>query len=101
MNEPEYPSPPPVILGTDAFGRPVYGHPLTSQPPAYGPVVPLPPQRTAGPPVGRWIALAVTGAAVSLALAVSIIAVAISAVALTVCLLILRSVWNDIRKGRT
>jgi len=46
----------------------------------------------------KWLAIGAGGSALLLAVAVSAIAVAISAVALTACLLILRSIWTDIRK---
>lgn len=49
---------------------------------------------------GKWIGIGVGGSVFMLAFALSAVAVAISAVALTACLLILRSVWQDIRKGR-
>jgi hypothetical protein len=46
----------------------------------------------------KWLVIGGTAATVGIALAVSAVAVAISAVALTFCLLIVRSVWNDVRK---
>lgn len=46
----------------------------------------------------KWVGIGVGGSALLLAVAVSAIAVAISAVALTVCLLVLRSVWQDVRR---
>ncbi|MFF0704975.1 hypothetical protein ACFYVC_32200 [Streptomyces tendae] len=97
-HEPE--ATPPVLLGTDTFGRPVYGHPLAHQAPVYPPPVPAPARRFPGLSTGRVAVLAGAAVAVSLALAVSLLAVAVSVVALTVCLLILRSVWRDIQRGR-
>ncbi|MDG9705527.1 hypothetical protein [Streptomyces sp. DH37] len=49
---------------------------------------------------GKWVAAGVGGSVLLLALAVSAVAVAISAVALTVCLLVLRNVWQEIRADR-
>ncbi|MFG2544364.1 hypothetical protein ACGFOM_18175 [Streptomyces sp. NPDC048594] len=100
--EPE--STPPELLGSDAFGRPVYGHPLKAvqrpQAPVYGPAVPAPVQRAQGLSLGRVAVFAGATVAVSLALAVSLVAVAVSVVSLTVCVLVLRSVWRDVQKGR-
>jgi cell division protein FtsL len=47
----------------------------------------------------KWIGIGVGSSIFLLAFALSAIAVAISAVSLTICVLILRQVWQDIRKG--
>ncbi|MFD7968596.1 hypothetical protein [Streptomyces clavifer] len=61
------------------------------------PPAPAPAPQPSGS-AAKWLAIGAGGSALLLAVAVSAIAVAISAVALTVCLLVLRSVWQDIRK---
>jgi hypothetical protein len=48
---------------------------------------------------GKWIGIAVGGSIFLVAFALSAIAVAISAVCLTICVVVLRQVWQDIRKG--
>ncbi|HZX38108.1 MAG TPA: hypothetical protein VFF37_07220 [Streptomyces sp.] len=48
----------------------------------------------------KWIGIGVGASVLLVTVAVSAVAVAISAVALTACLLILRSIWTDIKKGR-
>lgn len=58
---------------------------------------PQPVARSSGG-AAKWLAIGVGGSALMLAVAVSAIAVALSAVALTVCLLVLRSVWQDVRR---
>lgn len=65
------------------------------------PVHPSPPPAPAPRSSGgaaKWLAIGAGGSALLLAVAVSAVAVAISAVALTVCLLVLRSIWQDVRK---
>lgn len=44
---------------------------------------------------GKWIAVGIAGSFLAVALAVSMVAFAIGAVALTVCVLVLRSVWQQ------
>ncbi|MEU0035105.1 hypothetical protein [Streptomyces sp. NPDC006333] len=64
-------------------------------------------QATAPPPApagsqfntGKWIAIGLAGSVCAISLALSAIAVAVGAVAVTCCLLVLRSMWRDIRKG--
>ncbi|QES45206.1 hypothetical protein DEJ49_33240 [Streptomyces venezuelae] len=98
-------------LGTDTYGRPVYGKPAT--PPATGGVAPAvaPLQPLVARPWGAYIAggclgviaLAVLGTVavfVMLGLAAVALAVALSAVALTVCVLVLRSVWSRYLKEK-
>ncbi|WP_326592813.1 hypothetical protein [Streptomyces brevispora] len=60
-----------------------------------------PPTPVAAPSGGaaKWIGIGIGGSALLLAVAVSAVAIAISAVALTVCVLALRSVWQDVRKN--
>ncbi|MFE9385841.1 hypothetical protein ACFYMO_21860 [Streptomyces sp. NPDC007025] len=50
---------------------------------------------------GKWVAIGIGGSFLAVSLAVSMVAFAIGAVALTVCLVVLRSVWTDFthRKG--
>lgn len=69
---------------------------LAQQPPAAH-VCQHAPHPTVHP--GRWLALGVGGSFLAVSLAVSVVAVAVSAVALVVALLILRSVWQGVRKG--
>ncbi len=57
--------------------------------------VPTPPSNA-----GKWVAAGVGGSVFLVAFALSAVAVAISAVSLTVCLLILRGVWTDLRRER-
>ena len=56
------------------------------------------PQQSA--PVGTGVAVGVAGSVVALSLALSAIAVAVGAVAVTCCLLVLRSMWREIQRGR-
>lgn len=49
---------------------------------------------------GKWVAAGVGASVFLVAFALSAVAVAISAVSLTVCLLILRGVVQDMRRGR-
>ncbi|NUK72120.1 hypothetical protein HRW23_22035 [Streptomyces lunaelactis] len=67
------------------------------QPPACQHQAPV--QRQSGG-AAKWIGIGVGGSIFLLTVALSAIAVAISAVALVACLLILRSIWTDYRKGR-
>ncbi|MFG3234980.1 hypothetical protein ACGFZG_24890 [Streptomyces antibioticus] len=59
-----------------------------------------PPQR----PVGLYVAAGIGGAValsfLAMAAALLAVAVAVGAVATTVCVLVLRSVWQDMKKGR-
>jgi hypothetical protein len=61
---------------------------------------PAPVQR----PYGAYVALGIGGAValsfLAMAAALLAVAVAVGAVATTVCVLVLRSVWQDIQKGR-
>jgi hypothetical protein len=100
------------LLGLDDQGRPVYGHPLVR--PLSAPTAPVQPQQYAAPvqapqplvqrPVGagagKWLAIGVGASVLVLSLALALVAVAVSVVALTVCALVLRAVWNDVRKER-
>ncbi|MEU0041400.1 hypothetical protein, partial [Streptomyces sp. NPDC006333] len=67
-------------------------------------------QQTAPPPspvpaasqfnTGKWIAIGLAGSVCAISLALSAIAVAVGAVAVTCCLIVLRSMWRDFqRKG--
>jgi hypothetical protein len=51
------------------------------------------------PNVGKWAAIAVAGSVAAISLALSAIAIAVGTVAVTCCLIILRSMWRDYRKG--
>lgn len=63
-------------------------------------------QHQAPPPVqpsgsaGKWIGIGIGGSFLAVSLAVSAVAFAIGAVALTVCVVVLRSVWTDYQKNR-
>lgn len=48
----------------------------------------------------KWLVIGGTACVCSIAFALASIAIAIGACCATVCLLILRSVWQDIQKGR-
>jgi len=50
--------------------------------------------------VGKWLAIAAAVCVGGLGIAVGFLAVAIAAPCATVCLLVLRSVWRDMQKGR-
>jgi hypothetical protein len=67
------------------------------QPPA---PAPLPARR----PVGLYVAAGIGGAIsvsfLAMAAALLAVAVAVGAIATTVCLLVLRSMWHDMQKGR-
>lgn len=69
---------------------------LTQQ--AQQPSVPANERQPGG--AAKWIGIGIGGSIFLVTIAVSAVAVAISAVALTACLLILRSIWTDVRKGR-
>lgn len=60
------------------------------QPPA-----PTTPQSTGG--AAKWIGIGIGGSIFLIAFALSAVAVAITAVALTICLLVLRAMWQDIK----
>lgn len=68
--------------------------------PQHQPVAPPPVQR----PYGLWIAAGIGGAValtfLAMAAALLAVAVAVGAVCATVCLLVLRSLLQDLRKGR-
>jgi hypothetical protein len=49
---------------------------------------------------GKWVAVGVAGSVGAISLALSAIAVAVGAVAVTCCLLVLRSMWREIQQGR-
>lgn len=49
--------------------------------------------------VGKWTAVAVAGSVCAISLALSAIAVAVGAVAVTGCLIVLRSMWREHQKG--
>jgi hypothetical protein len=50
------------------------------------------PQQSA--PVGKWVAVGVAGSVAAISLALSAVAVAVGAVAVTCCLIVLRSMWR-------
>ncbi|MEU2800256.1 hypothetical protein [Streptomyces sp. NPDC007117] len=64
---------------------------LTQQPP-----VPAPAAPSSGG-VAKWIGIGVGGSIFLITVALSAIAVAISVTGLTICVLVLRSVWQDIK----
>ncbi|WP_406306290.1 hypothetical protein OHA61_34255 [Streptomyces sp. NBC_00885] len=59
-----------------------------------------PPAPVQQPNTGKWIAVGVAAPFLAVTLAISVMAFAISAVALTICVLVLRSVWADMQKGK-
>lgn len=74
----------------------VCGHTQAPQPPACThPHYPAASNNGAG----KWLAIGIGGSFLAVALSVSMVAFAIGAVALTICVVILRSVWADFRKG--
>ncbi|MFD9211608.1 hypothetical protein ACFVY9_00530 [Streptomyces sp. NPDC059544] len=48
----------------------------------------------------KWVGIGVGASVFLISVAVSAVAVAISAVALTICVLVLRGMWADYRKGK-
>ncbi|MGW6456667.1 hypothetical protein ACWF94_12215 [Streptomyces sp. NPDC055078] len=48
----------------------------------------------------KWLAIGAGGSVFMVAFALSAVAVAIAAVALTICVLVLRGMWVDARKGK-
>jgi hypothetical protein len=81
-------------IGTDAYGRPVYGYPMAQ------PVAPQ--QPLVARPWGAYIALGLVGSIVAtfflIGLARAAMAVALSAVALTICVVVLRDVWRSAQR---
>ena len=68
---------------------------------------PTPPPPASAParrPVGLYVAAGIGGAIaltfLAMAAALLAVAVAVGAIATTVCLLVLRSMWHDMQKGR-
>lgn len=61
---------------------------------------PQPPAQQSSGGAAKWVGIGVGASVFLLTVAVSAVAVAISAVALTACLLVLRSMWRDYQKGR-
>lgn len=65
---------------------------------------PPPAPRLAQRPVGLYVAAGIGGAValsfLAMAAALLAVAVAVGAVATTVCVLVLRSVWQDMQRGR-
>lgn len=73
---------------------------LQAQQLAQPPVCQHPPAAPRQPSnAGKWVAAGVGGSVLLIALAISAVAVAAAVVSLTVCVVILRSVWRDVRKG--
>lgn len=68
---------------------------LTQQQTCQHPPAPVQQQSNA-----KWVALAISGPFLMVTLAISVMAFAISAVALTICVLVLRGMWQDAQKGR-
>ncbi|MEV1054644.1 hypothetical protein [Streptomyces sp. NPDC049887] len=60
---------------------------------------PAPVQRSSVSPAA-WVGIGVGASVFLITVAVSAVAVAISAVALTICVLVLRGMWADYRKGK-
>lgn len=53
-----------------------------------------------GGSAGKWVAIGIGGSFLAVSLAVSMVAFAIGTVALTVCVVVLRSVWADFAANR-
>lgn len=64
------------------------------------PVTPPAPVQQSSGGAAKWLAIGIGGSFLAMSLALSAMAVAISAVALTCCLLVLRSMWTDRRPNR-
>ncbi|MFE0273781.1 hypothetical protein ACFWZY_16920 [Streptomyces sp. NPDC058992] len=60
---------------------------------------PAPVRRSSVSPAA-WVGIGVGASVFLVTVAVSAVAVAISAVALTICVLVLRGMWADYRKGK-
>lgn len=92
MNEPRQ-------IGITEEGQAIYAYPQAPvvQPPACQHQAPV--QQSSGG-AAKWVGIGIGGSIFLVTVAVSAVAVAISAVALTACLLVLRSMWNDYRKGQ-
>ncbi|CAM5530248.1 hypothetical protein SALBM135S_00865 [Streptomyces alboniger] len=98
-------------IGYDLAGRPMYAPPVqTGQAPA-APEAPRPLQPIVARPWGSYLAGGCLGlaalvvvafliVAVLIGLSIALMVLAIGMVALVVCLLVLRSMWTDYRKGR-
>lgn len=88
---PQHPPAPSQYLGTDASGHPVYGVPATQ------PVAPLQPivARPWGMYIAGGCAVAVVGFFLLIGLAIVALALGCVAVCLTICTLVLRSMWHD------
>ncbi|MEV3846908.1 hypothetical protein AB0J30_08960 [Streptomyces microflavus] len=65
---------------------------VQQQPPAPAPTAP---HRSGG--AAKWIGIGVGGSIFLITVALSAIAVAISVTGLTICVLVLRSVWQDLK----
>lgn len=63
---------------------------------------PVPPAPVLAPSGGaaKWIGIGIGGSIFLLTVALSAMAVAISAIAVTGCLIVLRSMWRDYQNGR-
>ncbi|WP_405599543.1 hypothetical protein OG741_19290 [Streptomyces sp. NBC_01410] len=59
-----------------------------------------PPAPVQQPNTGKWIAVGVAAPFLAVTLAISVMAFAIAAVSLTICVLVLRGVWQDFQKGK-
>ncbi|MFD8471902.1 hypothetical protein ACFV2E_07560 [Streptomyces globisporus] len=64
---------------------------LTQQPPAPAPAAP------SSGSAAKWIGIGIGGSVFLLTVAVAAVAVAISIAGLTICILVLRSVWQDVK----
>lgn len=84
-------------IGVSDSGAPIYTYRDTSPVPVVPPAAP-------SRPYGAYIGVGVLGiagvTALGMVAAILAIALAVSGVALTICVLVLRSVWADMSKGQ-
>lgn len=90
MNPPEYPQ----HSGCHSCHQPSYL--LQHQP--YAPLPAPAPSRSND--VVKWVGIAAGASVFLLTVAVAFVAIAIGAVAVTICALVLRSIWNDVNEDR-
>lgn len=98
-------------IGYDLAGRPMYAAPTQYGPMAVGQQIPAPLQPIVARPWGAYfgfgclalVALVVVAfvvVAVLIGLSIALMVLAIGMVSLVICLLVLRGMWRDARKGR-
>lgn len=98
-------------IGYDLAGRPMYAAPALGSPMVVGQQVPAPLQPIVARPWGAYlgfgclalVALVVVAfvvVAVLIGLSIALMVLAIGMVSLVICLLVLRGMWRETRKGR-